>query len=120
MKVTVDSDYMKKAFVEIGRDYYSHWGLEALLDYYNKIDENMEFEPGNIWCDCVEYGEGAGNSLDDLIRDWGGEYTIQDWLEENDESDFTVSRYIQALVKNLKKKTTVLHAANGNYIIFAF
>ena len=54
------------------RDYYSVNGLDALLEYYDEIDENMEFDPIAICCDCTEYGEhGAARSFSDMINDYG-------------------------------------------------
>lgn len=43
----------------MNRDYYTFEGLESLLNYYNEIDENMEFDCIAICCDCTEYGKGA-------------------------------------------------------------
>ena len=87
MKTTVDIYDMKKKFIELDRDYYTFDGLEALLDYYDQVDENMEFDPIAICCDCTEYGDGkmvnAVLSFDDLVNDYGYLYPSEEWLEDN-------------------------------------
>lgn len=122
MKMTVDAGMMKEMFVNYDRDYYSFSGLETLLDYYDEIDENMEFDPIAICCDCTEYGENAACSFDNLISDYGYKYPVEEWLEDNalEENEFDTDLYIDSLVERLEDETTVLHVSNGNYIVFAF
>ena len=123
MKTTVDIYDMKKRFIELDRDYYTFDGLEALLDYYDQVDENMEFDPIAICCDCTEYGDGkmvnAVLSFDDLVNDYGYLYPSEEWLEDNG-AELDKDLYVDSLVKRLEDKTTVLHLPNGNYIVFAF
>lgn len=122
MKMTVDAGMMKEMFVNYDRDYYSFSGLETLLDYYDEIDENMEFDPIAICCDCTEYGENAACSFDSLISDYGYKYPVEEWLEDNalEKNEFDNDLYIDSLVERLEDETTVLHVPNGNYIVFAF
>lgn len=122
MKITVDVSDMKERFEALDRDYYTWDGLEALLEYYDEIDENMEFDAIAICCDCTEYGENAACSFDDLISDYGYKYPVEEWLEDNalEENEFDNDLYIDSLVERLEDETTVLHVANGNYIVFAF
>lgn len=122
MKITVDVYDMKERFEAFDRDYYTYDGLEALLDYYDEIDENMEFDAIAICCDCTEYGEGAACSLEDLKNDYGYKYPVEEWLEDNalEENEFDIDLYIDSLVERLEDETTVLHVSNGNYIVFAF
>lgn len=122
MKITVDVSDMKERFEALDRDYYTWDGLEALLEYYDEIDENMEFDAIAICCDCTEYGENAACSFDDLISDYGYKYPVEEWLEDNalEENEFDNDLYIDSLVERLEDETTVLHVSNGNYIIFAF
>ena len=121
MKITVDAYDMKERFVAMNRDYYTFEGLESLLDYYDEIDENMEFDPIAICCDCTEYGENAACSFNNLISDYGYKYPVKEWLEDNalEENEFDTDLYIDSLVERLEDETTVLHVPNGNYIIFA-
>ena len=122
MKITVDAGMMKEMFVKCDRDYYSFTGIETLLDYYDEIDPEMEFDPIAICCDCTEYGENSACSFDDLISDYGYKYPVEEWLEDNalDENEFDNDLYIDSLVERLEEETTVLHVPNGNYIVFAF
>ena len=125
MKITVDVYDMKERFVAMDRDYYTFEGLESLLDYYDEIDENMELDAIAICCDCTEYGEGAACSFDDLINEYGYKYPVEEYKEDNEDNDieeneFDKTEYIAMLVEVLENETTVLHVANGNYIVFAF
>lgn len=122
MKITVDVNDMKERFEALDRDYYTYEGLEALLDYYDEIDENMEFDAIAICCDCTEYGDGAACSLEDLKDEYGYKYPVEEWLEDEalEENEFDNDEYMAALVERLEDETTVLHVSNGNYIVFAF
>ena len=122
MKMTVDAGMMKEMFVKCDRDYYSFPGLETLLDYYDEIDPEMEFDPIAICCDCTEYGKNAACLFNDLISDYGYKYPAEEWLEDNalDKNEFDETEDIAALVERLEEETTVLHVPNGNYIVFAF
>lgn len=122
MKITVDVNGMKERFEALDRDYYTYDGLEALLDYYDEIDENMEFDAIAICCDCTEYGDGAACSLEDLKNHYGYKYPVEEWLEDNalEENEFDIDLYIDSLVERLEDETTILHVPNGNYIVFVF
>lgn len=114
---------IKDEFIKMNRDYYSFSGLEALLEFYNEIiDENMELDCIAICCDCTEYGEGAACSFSDLINDYGHQYTVEEYKEDNniEESEYDEIEYIAALVEVLECCTTVLNCSNGNYIVFEF
>lgn len=122
MKMTVTADDMKRKLEEYNRDYFTYLGLNALLDYYDEIDENKEFDPIEICCDCTEYGEGAACSYDDLINDYGYKYLTEEYLEDNglEEDEFDKDSYVKSLIEHLEKETTILHVSNGNYIVFEF
>lgn len=123
MKMTIDVWDMRRAFHDMDRDYYSVCGLDSLLEFYNEIDENMEFDPVAICCDCTEYGDfGAACSFNDLISDYKYKLDVEEWMQENDIDDFEVSKtqYIKALTEVLQDETTVLFPENGNIIVFAF
>lgn len=122
MKMTVDVNDMKERFEALDRDYYTYEGLEALLDYYDEIDENIEFDAIAICCDCTEYGDGAACSLEDLKDEYSYKYQVEEWLEDEalEENEFDEDEYMTALVERLEDETTVLHVSNGNYIVFAF
>lgn len=123
--MTVDAWDMKQVFEKMDRDYYSMNGIDALLEYYDEIDENMEFDPVGICCDCTEYGgHGAAVDFNDLINDYGYMLDREEWLDENalspDEWEDNKELYIDGLIEVLGQHTTVLPVCNGNYIIFVF
>ena len=119
MTKTLNVYDMKDEFIKMNRDYYSFSGLEALLEYYNEIDENMELNCVDICGDCTEYGEEAAFSLSDLINDYGYLYPVEEYKELND-NYFDEMDYIIELIAELGKRTTVLQCSNGNYIVFDF
>jgi len=122
MKITVTVDDMKRKFEAYNRDYFTYDGLNVLLDYYDEIDENKEFDPIEICCACTEYGEGAACSYDDLIDDYGYKYPTEEYLEDNglEEDEFDKDLYVDSLVEHLEEEAIILHVPNGNYIVFAF
>ena len=125
MKLTLTALNLKETFVNWDRDYYSVEGLEAILNYYDEIDENMELDVIGICGDCTEYGDGAAMSWESFYNDYGDYYSIQEYCEDNDierESDDDIDReeYAEQLANTLADYTTVLRADNGNYIVFEF
>lgn len=122
MKKTLTTYDLKEAFVEADRDYYTLEGLEALLNYYDGINENMEFNVDEICSDCAEYGNNAACTFQDLVGDYRYLYPIKQYLEDErlSESEFSLSEYIKSLVEVIEEKTRVLHISNGNYIVFIF
>lgn len=121
MKMTVNAWDAKRILGDYDRDYYSMNGIDALLEYYDEIDENMEFDPIAICCECTEFGaHGAACSLADLVNDYGYIYTVADWKQDAGLEEYDERSYITALVEALEERTTVLHVYNGNYIVFAF
>lgn len=115
MRLTIDSGYQLQTLMhQWGRDCYSPAGYDALLEYYDDCDPDMEVDPVAICCDCTEYGEDAACSISDMIADYG--YLINDNIDD----DITRDDYLEMLVDALNDRTTVLELRNGNYIIFAF
>lgn len=125
MKKTINAWDAKREFESYDRDYYSMNGIDAILEYYDEIDENMEFDVIAICCDCTEFGDhGAALDFDSMISDYGYLLNRDEWMEENeinpDEWENYKDLYIEDLVKELEDHTTVLHVCNGNYIVFEF
>jgi hypothetical protein len=125
MKKTINTWDAKREFESYDRDYYSMNGIDAILEYYDEIDENMEFDVIAICCDCTEFGDhGAALDFDSMISDYGYLLNRDEWMEENeinpDEWENYKDLYIEDLVKELEDHTTVLHVCNGNYIVFEF
>lgn len=112
MKITVNTIIMKETFINWNCDHYSWEGCETLLNYYNEIDENMEFNPLVVCCDCSEFGNNCALSFGDMLSEYG--YLLEnEALEEMAEDE-----KINKLVELLKDHTTVLSIKNGNYIVF--
>lgn len=126
MKMDIDVWDMKRVFTDLDRDYWSMNGLDTLLEYYNEIDENMEFDPIAICCDFTEYGRhGAVCSFEDLVNDYGYILDRQEWEDERgygfvDDHEGHDDEYLKALIEALEDKTTVLHPVNGNVIVAIF
>lgn len=112
MKITIDAIYAKHMMKDYDRDYFTTTALEAILDYYDEVDENTEFDPIGICCDWNEYGNGAALDVNDLINDYG--YLVDD-LDEMDEDEQT-----DAIINALEENTLVMQLDNGNYLIQVF
>lgn len=113
MKITVTTGLAKEWFVNHNRgDYFSWDGLETLLNYYDDIDENIEFDVIAICCDCTEFGKNVDLTMDDFINDYS-------YLKPRDNSK-SKEQYTQDLIECLEEKTTVLHVSNGNIIVFNY
>ena len=114
MKKTINANDLYNEFRAYDRDYYTYDGYEALLNYYDEINPDMELDVIGICGDCTEYGEGAACSISDMIADYG--YLINDDIDD----DIPREDYVEQLVDALNDRTTVLELPNGNYIVFAF
>lgn len=114
MKMTIDTGLeLKEIMRDYNRDCYSMAACEALLEYYDEVDPDMEVDPIAICGDCTEYGEdGAACTINDLVADYG-------YLVEN-EADTDQVEHIDAVVDALQDVTTVLELDNGNYIVFVW
>lgn len=123
MKITVDASIMKEYFVKCDRDYYSMGALEELLEYYDKIDENMEFDPIAICCEWNEYGYTPCLTWDDLMSDYG--YLLTTWAYDRDPwrddetAAMTETDRMDKLVELLEEKTIVIRLSDS-VLVMAF
>ena len=123
MKKTFFNGYdLKEEFVNYERDYFSLDGYDALLNFYDEIDENMELDVISICGECTEYGKYSTYNFNDLIDDYGYIYTKSEYLSDNDitSKDFNQEDYISELITHIENKTQVLNLKNRDYIIFSF
>ena len=113
---------LRDEFGKYDRDYYSLDGYDALLNFYDEIDENMELDVIAICGECTEYSNYATCNLDALIGDYGYIYSQEEYLSDNDltAEEFEQEDYIAELINRIEKRTTVLKLKNGGYIIFSF
>lgn len=118
MKITVDAAMAKERFEQYDRDYYSLDGLEAIIGYYDEIDENMELDVIAICCDCSEYGEGCALSFSDLISNY--EYLVIEGYDAGYWDEMSEAEKVRAIIDELEQHTTVLHVSNGNYVVFGW
>lgn len=114
MKMTIDAMMAKSLFEDYDRDYFTTTALEAILDYYDEIDENTEFDVIAICCDWNEYGEGSALKFSDFINDYG--YLMDD--EEFPELD--TDDQVEALIEELEEHTYITRLENGNILLQAF
>lgn len=119
MKITIDAGIAKEIMKRFGRDYYSYAGMDALIDFYDEIDENIEFDPISICCDCSEYGDDCTLSFSDLISDYD-RYAVESLGDPEEWEQMDEKEKVNAIVKQLEDATTVIRVYNGNYIVFNF
>ena len=121
-KTILNGNDLRKEFVDYDRDYYSLDGYDALLNFYDEIDENMELDVIAICGDCTEYSDYATCDIDDMIGNYGYIYTKEEYMSDNDitSEDFDQEDYISELINRIEHRTTVLKLKNGGYIIFSF
>ena len=121
-KTILNGNDLRKEFVDYNRDYYSLDGYEALLNFYDEIDENIEVDIISICGECTEYSDYATCDIDDMIGDYGYIYTKEEYLSDNDitPEEFNQKDYISELINRIEYRTTVLKLKNGGYIIFSF
>ena len=121
-KTILDGNDLRKEFVDYDRDYYSLDGYDALLNFYDEIDENMELDVITICGDCTEYSNYATCDIDGMIGDYGYIYTKEEYMSDNDitSENFEQEDYISELINRIEYRTTVLKLKNGGYIIFSF
>lgn len=123
MKVTVSSSYMMKSLMaEAGRDYYSHDGYEYLLDFYDSLGDDMEFDAVAISCEWNEYGDGVTLSFNSFLSDYGYLADCGGWSynQLKDLTDDEKSEAVDELVEALEDRTTVVRLDNGNVLVMEF
>jgi len=69
-------DQLRNEFVECDRDYYSHEGYQAILDYFNELEEDVELDVIGICCDFNEV------TFEEFINDYSLEITEDETQEE--------------------------------------
>lgn len=111
MIITVDKNIFVSTFMEsYRRDDFSYEALEALFDYYDRLDEECgtqtELDVVAICCDWCECDK------DMLISDYG--YLLD---REEDQSD---EDYVGALLDELNDNTTVLEVNDDSYLVAEF
>lgn len=123
MKITVDAAMMKEMFANYNRDYYTMEALKTLLEWYDGIDENMEFDPIAICCEWTEYGDTPCLTWDDLMSDYG--YLLDKWAYDRDPwrddetAAMTEIERMDKLVELLEQEVVVIRLRDS-VLIMAF
>lgn len=123
MKITVDAAMMKEMFVTHNRDYYTTEALETLLEWYDEIDENTEFDPIAICCEWTEYGDTPCLTWDDLMSDYG--YLLDKWgydrdpWRDDETAAMTEIERMDKLVELLEQEVVVIRLRDS-VLIMAF
>lgn len=114
MKMTIDAGIMKDIFESCNRDFFSWEACEALLDYYDKIDENMEFDPIAICCEWGEYGNTSCFTWKDFINDY--EYLLEETAEDDENinlDEMDEAAKCEMIMDMLEDKTTIIQLNNS-------
>ena len=75
-------DQLRNEFVKCDRDYYSYDGYQAILDYFNELEEDIELD---IVAICGDFNE---VSFEEFINDYNVE------LEEDEIQEEAVIDYL--------------------------
>lgn len=118
MKMTIDAGIAQEMFRNYDRNYYTHEALETLLEWYDNIDPDAEFDVISICCKWNEYGETPCLSWKDFVSDYGYLLSVEEW-EENNEQEYNEDLYIDSLIEALEDKTVVLRLSNS-VLVMAF
>ena len=110
MKITIDGMYAKHMMRDWGRDYFTTTARDTIIEYYDEVDENTEFDPVAICCEWNEYGEGSALTINDFMNDYG--YL----LDDEDEDKKTVDR----LLEIIEDHTYVTRLDNDNILLMTF
>lgn len=103
MKMTVDANMALEMFRSWDCDYFTYEALETLLNYYDEIDPNIEFDVIAICCEWDEYGDTPCLTWKDFLSDY--DYILKDidGAEELPEDE-----KIEAIIDELENRTTVI------------
>ncbi len=110
MKMTIDASIMHDMFKAWNRDYYTYEACEALIEWYDEVDPDFDFDVIGVCCDWSEYGNTPCLTWKDFLSDYSN------LLNEADASD---EEKREALIDVLEDKTTVLHLSDS-VLVMAF
>ena len=108
MKMTIDAGIMPDMFRSWDRDYYTYEACEALIEWYDEIDPDTEFDVIGVCCDWNEYGNTPCLTWDSFLSEYG--YLLEETEIDDDASD---EEKREALIDVLEDKTTVLRLSDS-------
>lgn len=108
LKVTIDTaSELRRQFVDYNRDYYSHAAYEALIEFYEDYDAQLD-----VICICCEWNE---NHIDTIVD----EYSI-DLADITDEDGDIDDNEKLALVMEYLNKNTYAIDLDGSILYQCF
>ncbi len=120
MKMPIDASIMKDMFKSYNWDYFSWDACKALLNYYDEIDENIEFDPIAICCEWSEYGNTPCLTWKDFINDYG--YLLEEAAKDDEDIDLDEideAEKCEMIMDILEDKTTIIRL-DDSVLVAAF
>jgi len=68
---TIDATELKQAMKRIDRDNFSFKACEAIIDFYNELEQPVEFYPLDIDISYVEFDLTDKSDIEAFINDYG-------------------------------------------------
>ena len=113
MKKTISKSNFAQEFENYGRgDQFSHEALDAIFDYLEDADPDLELDVIGVCCDFSEY-----DSAIKAAEDCGFDKPEREDGETDDEYEDRIEEEARDW---LEKKTTVLDAGCGSVVIINF
>ena len=103
MKMIIDANMALEMFRSWNRDYFTYEALETLLNYYDEIDPDIEFDVIGICCEWTEYGDTPCLTWKDFLSDY--DYILKD---VDGAGELPEDEKIEAIIDELENRTTVI------------
>ena len=111
MKMTIDAGMMQDMFKNYDRNYYTYEACEELIDYYDEVDPDTEFDPIAICCDWSEYGNTPCLTWKNLFDDYG--YLLKNEYDEEEINAMNEDEKRENLINLLEDETTVIRLSDS-------
>ena len=111
MKMTIDAGMALEMFKSWNRDYFTYEALETLINYYDEIDPDMEFDAIAICCDWNEYGDTPCLTWEAFISDYS--CLLENEYEPEEIEKMTEEEKKIAICDALEDRTTVIHLSDS-------
>lgn len=108
---TITVNELKQDMQQAGRDNFSHVGYQAIIDYYEELGENVEFNPVGIDCTFVEYDLSDSDDRQTILNDYG--YLVEDQEFSDEDSK------IEAIMDCIEEHTLVI-SHDPNCFVFDY
>lgn len=123
MYISITSPYqLSRYMADCERNYFSIDGYEAILEQFESLGDDVEFDPVAICSYYSEYGKNCAMTFRDLAKDFGsyalcGGWTDSQWASLSEEEQ---EEELKDLVGQLQAWTYVEWLPNGNILMAAF